>query len=352
MAADGSGRRGISAGTMAATIKEVAHRAGVSVGTVSNVLSGLTAVSEALRARVHAAVQELDYHPNYVARSLKTRQTHMLGLVISDITNPFFPQLMRGAEDAAWKHNYVLTTFNTDEQLEREKQILDVLRRRSVDGILMVLSSDGGELSHVKQAAQSAPVVFVDRVPNGSDWDTICADNAGGARDCVAHLISQGHRKIAILAGTQTLHTGRERLRGYLEALKAAGIAPNEELICDCGFRREIACAATDRLLSLEHPPTAIFSCNIMMTLGMLEAVAGLRWRCPENIALATFDDLPMLRAIRPQLTAVAQPAYDLGYRGAEMLIHRIQGKLPEQRVQLILPATVVVRESSASPRA
>ena len=335
---------------MAATIKEVAQRAGVSVGTVSNVLSGLTPVSQELRARVHAAVAELDYHPNYVARSLKTRQTHMLGLVISDITNPFFPQLMRGAEDAAWKHNYVLTTFNTGEQLEREKQILDVLRRRSVDGILMVLASDGGELSHVRQAMQSSPVVFVDRVPHTGDWDTICADNAGGARDCVAHLLAQGHRRIGILAGAQALHTGRERLRGYLEALQAAGIAPCPELIHDCGFRREQACAATEGLLSLDSPPTAIFSCNIMMTLGMLEAVGHRGRRCPEDVALATFDDLPLLRAIHPHLTAVAQPAYDLGYRGAEMLIHRIQGKLPEQRVQLTLPATVVVRESTAPP--
>ncbi len=337
---------------MAATIKQVAHRAGVSVGTVSNVLGGMACVSDGLRERVLAAVRDLDYHPNHAARSLKIRQTHMLGLVISDITNPFFPQLMRGAEDAAWRSGYVLTTFNSDEQLDREKQILSVLRHRNVDGILMVLSADNGDLSHVTQAADTAPVVCLDRVPRHAAWDSVSCDNAGGARECVTHLVSLGHRRIAILAGSPGLWTGRERLRGYRQALKAAGIRPDPALIRNTGFRHNASFRESQALMRLPDPPTAIFSSNFTVALGLLDALASLGLRPPEDVAVATFDDLPILDAIRPRLTAVAQPAYDIGFRGADLLIQRIQGKLGPDRQRIVLPARLLVRDSTAPPPA
>jgi LacI family transcriptional regulator len=338
---------------MAATIKEVAREAGVSVGTVSNVLSGTVGVSHGLRERVLSAVRQLDYHPNHVARSLKIRQTNMLGMVISDITNPFFPQLVRGAEDAAWKQNYVLTTFNSDDQLEREKQILSVLRKRNVDGILLVLASAIGATPHLRQALTNSPVVCLDRTPSGTEIDSVTVDNAGGARNCVCHLIEQGHRRIAILTGNLELETGRERLRGYREAHHQAGIPIEPGLVRRCDFRLESGVREGLALLQSAQPPTAVFGCNGVMTLGLLQAVGDLGLRCPEDIAIATFDDLPVLGSIRPRLTAVAQPSYDIGFRGAELLIGRILGTSPDGPQRLVLPTRLIVRESTlgAPPR-
>lgn len=330
---------------MAATIKEVARQAGVSVGTVSNVIGGTVGVSDFLRERVLRAVRDLDYHPNHVARSLKIRQTNMLGMVISDITNPFFPQLVRGAEDAAWKHNYVLTTFNSDDQLEREKQILAVLRKRNVDGMLLVLAADQGDLTHVRQAAAVTPVVCLDRTTNSIDVDSVTVDNAAGARDCVAHLISRGHRRIGILAGALNLETGRERLRGYKEALAEAGIPEDPALIRRSDFRVETGYQEGKALLEQNPRPTAIFGCNCVITLGLLRALGDLNLRCPEDVAVATFDDLPILGSIRPRLTAVAQPSYDIGFQGAELLIRRLTGDPGRQKI--VLPTQLIIREST-----
>ncbi|HWB98356.1 MAG TPA: LacI family DNA-binding transcriptional regulator [Bryobacteraceae bacterium] len=333
---------------MAATIKEVARRARVSVGTVSNVISGTVGVSQVLRERVLTAVRELDYHPNHVARSLKIRQTNMLGMVISDITNPFFPQLVRGAEDAAWKHNYVLMTFNSDDQPEREKQIFSVLRKRNVDGMLLVVAADEGDLPHVRQAMAQAPIVCLDRTPHGIECDSVTVDNAGGVRACIAHLIEQGHRRIGLLTGARSLETGRERLRGYVEALESAGIPLDPALIRSGDFRIEAGYREGKALLELKPRPTAVFGCNGVMTLGLLQSLGDLDLQCPRDVAVATFDDLPMLGSIRPRLTAVAQPSYDIGFQGAEMLIRRIQGQPGLQK--LMLPTRLIVRESSAKP--
>jgi len=331
---------------MAATIKEVARQAGVSVGTVSNVISGTVGVSQLLKDRVLQAVRELDYHPNHVARSLKIRQTNMLGMVISDITNPFFPLLVRGAEDAAWKHNYVLTTFNSDDQMEREKQIFSVLRKRNVDGMLLVLAAGEGDLPHLRQTAAVTPVVCLDRTPQGLELDSVTVDNAGGARACVAHLIERGHRRIGVLTGALNLETGRERLRGYKEALHEAGIPIDPALIRCCDFRLEPGYREGKALLDQPWRPTAVFGCNGVMTLGLLQALGDLNLRCPDDVAVATFDDLPILGSIRPRLTAVAQPSYEIGFQGAEMLIRRIQGE--KERRQVVLPTQLIVRESSA----
>lgn len=333
-------------GSAMATIKEVARRARVSVGTVSNVLGDRVPVSSRLRERVLAVVRDLDYHPNHVARSLKMRQTKMLGMVISDITNPFFPQLVRGAEDAAWKHNYMLTTFNSDDQLEREKLVLSVLRTRRVDGILLVPAVTEGDHAHVRATVDSGiPVVALDRTLRGLALDSVTVDNIAGARACVEHLISLGHRRIGVLAGTLELQTGRDRLQGYKDALRKAGLPIDESLIVLSGFRIGASYPAARQLLERARP-SAVFTANAMIALGLFRAVHELGLRCPEDIAIATFDDPPFSDAIRPQLTAVAQPSYQLGFQGAELLIRRIQ-EPGRKRSRLLLDTELKVRESS-----
>jgi LacI family transcriptional regulator len=329
-----------------ATIKEVARRAKVSVGTVSNVLSGAVPVSEKLRDRVMQIIRELDYHPNHVARSLKIRQTKMLGMVVSDLTNPFFPQVVRGAEDAAWKHHYMLLTFNSDDQVERERQVLTALRTRRVDGILLVAASTDGDVSHVQGALDSGiPIVCLDRNIQALGLDSVCVDNTEGARECVDHLIASGHRRIGILTGPLALEVARDRLEGYKCALASAGIPFDEMLVREGDFRAESGYRAALSLVR-EQRPTAIFSSNAMMALGLLRALNESRLRCPQDVAVATFDEAAFSESVRPPLTTVAQPAYELGVKATEMLIRRIADPL-RRKSNLVLKTELRVRESS-----
>lgn len=333
-----------------ATIKEVARRAKVSVGTVSNVLSGAVPVSEALRERVMSVIRDLDYHPNHVARSLKIRQTKMLGMVVSDLTNPFFPQVVRGAEDAAWKNHYMLLTFNCDDQVERERQVFSALRTRRVDGILLVAASTAGDLSHIRSAVEAGiPVVCLDRALDEIPLDAVTVDNTGGSKLAVEHLIRAGHRRIGIITGSLHLQIAQDRLEGYRQALDGAGIAHSPDLIADGHFRLEAGREAALKLL--DQRPTAVFASNAMMALGLMRALDERGLRCPDDVAVVTFDDPVFSEALRPTLTAVAQPSYELGLRGAELLLSRI-GDPQMARTHLVLNGELRVRESSGRPRA
>jgi LacI family transcriptional regulator len=332
-----------------ATIKEVARRARVSVGTVSNVLSGAIPVSERLKQRVLDVVRELDYHPNHVARSLKLRQTKMLGLVVSDITNPFFPQMVRGAEDAAWKHNYILITFNSDDRQDRERQLLSALRTRRVDGILLVAAATEGDLSHIQSVMEAGiPIVAVDRALKALPVDSLTVDNVAGAQECVHHLIECGHRRIGIITGPPHLPVARDRLEGYQRALAAASLPFDPALVRDGGFRAEGGYRAAMELLSAGRP-TAIFTSNAVMALGVLRALNEMGLESPRDVAVATFDDPPFGEAVKPQLTSVAQPSYDLGYKGVELLLRRIN-EPNRKRVSQVLKTELKVR-ASTEPR-
>jgi len=335
------------------TIKEIAKRARVSIGTVSNVINNSAVVSPRRRERVLATIRELDYHPNHVARSLKVKQTRMLGMVISDITNPFFPQLVRGAEDVALRHNYLLITFNTDDKIDREKQVLAVLRARRVDGILLVVAPGTGSHGHILNAVKAGiPTVCLDRLPVGVNVDSVSVDNIGGTRTCVQHLIAMGHRRIGIVTGPTVLQTARERFQGYTEALKKAGIPIKSELIREGDFRLESGQALGRELLASGDRPSAVFVSNNMMALGTLRAMEELGLRCPEDVAIAMFDDFPLADAFRPRLTAVAQPAYSIGYRGAELLIQRIEKKrLDQSPIRIHLGTELKIRDSTAGFR-
>jgi len=335
------------------TIKDVAKRAGVSVGTVSNVLSGATPVRAELSKRVHSIMRDLDYHPNYMARSLKANSTKMLGMIISDITNPFFPQVVRGAEDAAWQHGYLLITFNTDDQVERERQIFSVLRSRRVDGLLLVVapSADGGG-THIRKTIEAGvPIVCMDRIPMGIAIDSVSVDNVKGAQTCVRHLITRGHRRIGIITGSLSLQTAKDRLAGYMAALREASIEPDPGLIAEGNFRQATGYQIAKSFFLQHQRPSALFVSNGMMTIGAIQALEETRLRCPDDVAIASFDDLPLADVFRPRLTAVAQPAYQIGYRAAELLIQRVRGEITSRkRVTICLEPELKIRESSGPP--
>jgi LacI family transcriptional regulator len=331
------------------TIREVARHARVSVGTVSNVLAGLATVRPEMRRRVEQAMLELDYHPNQIARSLKTRTTKTLGTIISDITNPFYPQLVRGAEDAALAHGYLLIMLNTDDNAERERQAMSVLRARKVDGVLITVAPDS-DISHLRAAIESGVhLVALDRVPEGVAIDSVSADSLQGARMCMHHLLARGFRRIGLVTANIRIPTARARLEAYRAALTEAGIEVQESLI-KCGDNRIDSGYRLSKELLLEaKPPDAVFAANAMMGFGVLKAVRELGLRCPDDVALAVYDDVPFGDVLRPRLTVVAQPAYEMGRLGAELLIRRIEGKeISSEPVELRLAAELIVRESTA----
>jgi LacI family transcriptional regulator len=331
-----------------ATIKEVAKKAKVSVGTVSNVLSGTSPVSPAIRARVTKAIQTLDYHPNHFARSLKTRQSQLLGMVISDITNPYFSSVVRGAEDAALEDGYLLVSSNTDHQIEREKRVVSVLRNRRVDGILLVVAPNDGDFEHIRNTiAAGIPVVCLDRIPIGLRLSSVTGDAIQATEMCIRHLVAQGHSSIGIITGHLQLQNAVDRLQGYKNALRECGLEADPDMIMPGDFRLESGYLQTKRLLLGPKRPTALFVSNGMMGLGALKALKEMKLSCPQDLALAVFDELPGSGSFSPDLTVIAQPAYDIGYKGAKLLIDQIQSGVPRVPVELRLTSELRIREST-----
>ncbi|HET6217122.1 MAG TPA: LacI family DNA-binding transcriptional regulator [Acidobacteriaceae bacterium] len=332
------------------TIVEVAKLADVSIATVSNVIRGTRRVSPKLTERVQAAIHELNYSPNEIARSLKVRQTRMLAMVLPDITNPFFPEIIRGAEDTAFGRGYFLVTANTDEQIGRERRIVAALRSYRVDGVLLAPAS-GTDTSHLKSTIDAGvALVCLDRTVPGMKTDAVLLDNARGAHECVRHMIQRRHRRIAIITGSLDVQTGRERLRGYEEALRHADIPVDKGRIFEGDFRHDSGYRLGKQILKQPVRPTAIFVCNGVMTLGVLKAFEELNVRCPGDVALATFDDLAVDSPFHPHLTTVVQPSYEMGARAAGILIDRIEGLISKGPVTIRVAPTLIVRESTHAP--
>src|SRR5215472_14671654 len=334
------------------TQNELAKLAGVSTGTVSNVISGSTRVSERTRQKVLKAIRKLNYHPNLIARSLKTNRTNTLGIVVPDITIPFFPKLVRGAELAARERGYLLIVLDSESNHDREAEMISLLRSHRVDGVLLVAA--GGHLTPDDSAylLSGPPVVFLDRLPDGIDVDSVSVDDRSAAEMGVSHLLAMGHTDIAVLTGPLTLKNEQERLRGYRQALQKAGHPVRDSLVWRGSFDRdEISTICQHGLLKPSGRPTALFTTNGVTGLEALKSmyVAGLS--TPKDIAFATFDELTADGFFKPAVTTILQPAFDIGFRAVEILLDRIEkGRAagPPRRVRLA--AKLIVRESSSSP--
>lgn len=302
-----------------ATIKDVAKRAGVSVATVSYVINGTRNVAPETAARVRAAMEELSYHPNAVAQSLRTRTTHVIGAVISDISNPFFATLIRGAEDYARENGYSLLICNTSEKLENELVYLQLLSRKRVDG--MIIAPTGKNDGLIKDLiARGMQIVFIDRKVEGVAAPAVLSENEEGAYQATRYLIEQGHRKIGIVLGLPHVSTTTERLHGYERALAEAGIAADPSLIVYGHSQVEGARKASVTLLDRADRPSAVFATNNLMTIGLMMAIHDLDLRCPQDVSVIGFDDFDWAAAFNPPLTTVAQDPYLIGERAVEIL--------------------------------
>jgi LacI family transcriptional regulator len=321
-------------------MSDVAEAANVSLKTVSRVVNREPGVKTATAARVGEAIARLGYRPNEMARTLRTgRVTRTIGLVIEDVSNPFYSAIARGVEEETRAQSSLVIAGSSDEDPERERALVQLLLERRVDG-LIVVPAGADHRYLLPELRHGTPVVFVDRPPGRLKADVILLDNAGGARAAVAHLVAHGHRRIAIVADAPSIATAQERFDGYCDALAAAGIDVDPELVRLDPHDAADAEQAVRELLALPSPPTALFTGNNRMTAGALRAL-GRRKR----VALVGFDDLELAELVKPPVTVVAYDAAELGRRAARLLWRRLAGdRRRPQRV--VLPTTLLARGS------
>lgn len=330
-----------------ASLQEVAKRAKVSIATVSRVLNKSDKVVPETRAIVEQALLDLGYRPSRVARRLRMNSghAHLVGLIIPDIQNPFYAEIARGVEDAAYASEYALILCNSDENLDKERFYLDVMRAESVDGIVLP-PFDDTDLAVAEMVKTGIPVVCVDRSHGRVKTDLVEVDNYQGAQEAVRHLIEKGHKSIALIEGRSQVSTSRERRRGYLDALAAHGIPLRKELMRAGDFKQESGRILANELLDLRKPPTALFVCNNLMTVGALAALHQRGLRVPTDVAVVGFDDLPWAEALDPPPTVVRQPAYEVGRQAMELLLKRIM-EPARPPVTVRLRPELVIRRST-----
>jgi len=331
---------------LVSTIRQVADRAGVSTMTVSRVINNSGYISQGARARVEAAVAELGYVPNTLARSLRFKQTKTIGLVLSDITNPFFTTIARGVEDVANRAGFNVIFCNTDESEDKQAQYLTILVQKQVDGVLLVPARSSEEpVGYLR--SRNVPVVVLDRRVPECKTDDIRGDSETGAAELTQLLLDLGHRRIAILSGPPDVSTAADRVTGYCQALAAAGIQPDVALIFHGRLRQEGGYQMAQQTLALTPRPTAIFAANNFIAIGAYRALRDAGLAVPDDVALVAFDDLPPALVLEPFLTVAAQPAYEMGRRATELLLARLSGAAPVECQEIVLPVEIIVRRSS-----
>lgn len=329
----------------APTIADVARRANVSIGTVSNVLSGTRYVSPERKSEVEQAITDLGYHPNRLARALVAQHTNTVGVVVPDIANPFFAELVRGAEDVLGEHDYVVMVGNSDNDARKEQRYLGTLNERRADGIMVVIAA-ASDAADVRSLASQMATVAVDRTVPGWHGDVVVGDNPLGMSLAVDHLAKLGHTELAFVNGDSRLSTASERWRGFTRAVEAAGLRvfgySEGAFTFDSGYEQGLA------LLRAARRPTAVCTANDLLALGVLAAVAEEGVRVPEELSVVGYDDIAYARLASPSLTTVRQPAHDMGAAAARLLLDRLAGVRRTGR-RLVVPPSLVVRASTAS---
>ncbi len=325
-----------------ATIRDVAEAAGVSVSTVSHVINETRFVRPATRDKVLSAMDQLNYMPNRLARSLrrKDKRTHTLGLLIPDSTNPFFAEVLRGVEDSSFEAGYNVILCNSDDDPAKELNYLDVLLSKQVDGIVLV-SAGAHRDSLELLSRRKGTAVVADRELDTAGLDCVVVDNAKGGQLATSHLLGLGHRRVGCIAGPSLLAPSAGRTEGYRQALKEAGIPVDDSLVLAGDFRPQSGYEAARQLLALDSPPSAIFACNDMMAMGALCALNDAGLQVPRDISVVGFDDISLASFTVPRLTTIAQPSYEMGLLAAELLIQRLRHPTAPAKRKLLSPELI-----------
>ena len=329
------------------TMRDVANAANVSTATVSRVIANKPHVKEEVRKTVKAVIDQLGYRPNLVAQNLRARRSKIIGLIVSDIQNPFFRYISRAVEDTAHQNGYSVILCNNDEDPDKEKMYLQLMQDQNIAGI--ILSPTIKASSRFEGILQmNIPLAVIDRRVTGFDVDNISIDNAFLAEKAVTHLCENGYQRIAGIFGDGST-TGRERHQGYLNALKKAGLNSPKERIRFVGPREETGYRTAIDFIENTHPPDAIFTSNSLMAAGVMQAIQEKSLSIPEQIGLATFDDTSWTKLVTPAITVVDQPAYEIGQTATELLVQRIKDPSRPTR-EIILKGKLIVRQSTKGP--
>ena len=317
-----------------ATIYDVAKRAKVSVATVSAVLNDSAFVSDGLKARVQTAVHALGYEPNLLARGLAKQRTQTLGMIVPDIANPFFPEVVRGAEDKAHAAGYTLLIASSDNDLKKEEVYLRLFLAKRVDGVILTKAPGQMPKAVARAFAKShVPIVLLARAIPGFKADVVEMDDKAAAYEGVTHLLRLGFRRIGLIGGLSGVSTTKRRLDGYRAALRDRGLPVDAALIVEGDFRVESGYRAGLELLKVR--PDAVFIANYLMSVGFMRALRQYRLRCPEDVAIVTCDDHAWLDAFSPRLTTVDLPKRELGEAAAQLLIARLTRGGPTRTIRL-----------------
>lgn len=336
---------------MPVTIKDIARLANVSTATVSMVLNNKdNGITQKTRDRILKIAQELNYRPNRLARGLVTKRTNSLGFVLPDITNPFFPQVVRAAEDTANRYGYNLILCNTDDDAKKERLYIEVLKEKCVDGIIFTSSIKPNSKNINMLLDYKIPFVFLDRCISADDAFVICTDGMQGMYDVVSYLIEMGHEKIAFISGPKESSTAFGRYRGYVKAIKKSGIQVDKKLIVEGDYKIDGGKKAMEELLKRKTSFTAVACANDLMAIGAIEVLRKNNINIPEEISVTGFDDIVLSSVLQPKLTTVSQPCYEMGYEATKMLINLIEGKMLKVN-NLVLKPKLVIRDSVSTRR-
>lgn len=325
-----------------ASIKDVAERAGVSTTTVSRVLSQPEAVRPALRERVQQAIDALAYRPNLAARRLRQQRASLIGLVVSDIRNPFFTDISRAVEDMAYRHGLRVILCNSDEDPDKERAYLELMADEQASGVILSPTLAGARRGRPEAPPPAFPVVLVDRAPEGPATDQVLLDNRAAARALAEHLLAQGCRRVAALVGSRST-TGRERQQGFEDALQAAGLGLDSLVLRPDAAEGE---AAARGLLESATRPDGLLATNGLLLLGAVKAVRAAGLAMPGDVAVAGFDNNDWTGLTEPPITVVAQPTYEIGRTATELLLQRMADPARQPR-RITLSGELIVRGSS-----
>ena len=337
---------------MGVTVRDVALQAGVSQATAARALGGYGYVGEAARRRILTAARALGYLPNNAARTLASGTSNIIGLIAGDIENSFFATAARGLADVVEEFGYTLIIANSDEDVARERRAVDSLRANKVDG-LVVAPADSRDGTHLVEAVSAGtPIVLLDRTVRGLAVDSAVSDGLAGTTAAMRHLLAQGHRRIGMVTNCAhvLLTSMTMRRRGWEDALRSAGIKPDDSLLAVASAPMEDGYRATLELLTGPKPPTAVIAANNFMTIGALRAVRELDIELGRDLSLVAFDDFELLSLYEPPITAVAQPVRQLGREAGKLLLARMHGDSVNPR-RLRLPTELIVRDSVAKLR-
>ncbi len=334
---------------VAAGIRQIAEMTGVSITTVSHVVNETRFVSKDKRERVLAAMRRLNYRPNRLASGLRRRKSNTIGVVLPDITNPYFAEIARGVEDACFEKNYSAIICNSDASLKMEKHYLDMLVEKQMDGIVLVNVGDHGQ-NPASAPAQGIPLVMMDREVSALRADSIQVNNLEGGRMAAKHLFDFGHRNVVCMGGTPDVYPSWERVDGFVAFMKEAGHPLPKKRILAGNFQADSGYALTMAAMRARQRPTAIFAANDLMAYGAIRALVELGLRVPDDVSVVGFDDIKLSALFNPPLTTIRQPRLEMGGLAVKLLMERAEQPALEPR-RVMLPLELIARQSSGVAR-